>query len=173
MSCALLGVFGCAAPVGTGSAPAPDRILATSDAGVVRDATRMINPSVYVDVRPDSVFKLLPAVYHEVGIDISGWNPATGEMGNGDFSRTATLGGTVLHELIGCGTTMTGLAADSYHVQLSVISRVAAVGSGSNVETVLTARAQDRGSSNGWTSCLTTGMLETRINRLLAQKVKG
>jgi hypothetical protein len=170
---ALLGVIGCAPAAGTGSEPAPNRVLATSDAVIFSDHTRIINPSVHVEARPDSVFKLLRTVYREVGIEVSGWNPATGQIGNGDFARTGTLGGVVLHQFVGCGTTMTGFVADSYHVQFSVISKVAAEGAGSNVETSLNARAQDRGAGMRWSSCLTTGILETRINRLLAEKVKG
>ena len=64
---------------------------------------------------------------------------------------------------------MTGAAADSYRVQMSLISYVTPKAPGSSVQTTLSARAEDPGSSKGWISCLSTGVLETRINKMLGE----
>lgn len=161
---------------GCGSSPAnqpQERILATSDAGVIRDQDHIANPGITVPVSSDSVFKLMPSVFFELGMDANYSNRPAGQIGNRDFTKYSMLGRAPLHEYVVCGSTMTGAAADSYRVQMSVISTVTAEGSGSKIETALSARAADPGSSKGWVSCQTTGTLEGRMHRLLSRKIKG
>jgi hypothetical protein len=56
---------------------------------------------------------------------------------------------------------------------MSLVSYVAASGTGSTVSTRLDAKADDSGSSKGMLSCLSTGMLEGRVNQLLTTRAGG
>lgn len=159
----------CATASGAGSDPNRDRVLATSDAGVLRDDDRIVHPRVVLEISADSALKLLPIAYKAMGVDPAFTDPVKFKVGNPEFTRTGRLGDVLLHNYVGCGTTMTGLAADNYRVQFSVISYVAAKGAGSSVETALTARATDPSASKGWISCLSTQVLETRINKMLTE----
>lgn len=151
--------------------PATERVLATSDEGaIIRDNDIFQTPSIEIPASLDSVFAVIPAIYRELGVEIKVWDPTTGEIGNKNFTKTYRLGKAALHEYVGCGSTMTGPAADVYRVQMSLVSHVKPKGSGSTVQTVLTARADDAGSSKGWISCLSTGVLEDRISKALSTR---
>ncbi len=155
----------------TSAASTPsDRVLATSDAGVIRDYDSFASPPVNIPALPDSVYPVLTAIYKELGIEIEVYDPPSGEIGNKSFSKTYRLGSTALHEFVGCGSTMTGPAADSYRVQMSLVTHLKGSANGTTAQTVLTARAADTGSSKGWVSCLTTGVLEARVNKALAAR---
>lgn len=78
-----------------------------------------------------------------------------------------------MSKYVGCGTTATGLAADSYRVTMQLISRVTPSASGSRLETQLTAYAEDLASSKGKLSCITRGALEHRIHVLAAKHISG
>ncbi len=158
----------CATAPATGTQQ-PDRIIATSDAGVIRDYDQRVHNTVHLDATRDSIFAALHTIYGQLGVEVKLQNPATGEIGNANFTNYYKLAGKPLHEYLGCGSTMTGPAADSYRVQMSLVSYVSPDATGSTVETRLTARADDPGTSKGWMACLTTGVLEERVNQLLAK----
>jgi hypothetical protein len=115
----------------------------------------------------------LNLAYGDLGIEIKLWNPQTGEVGNKNFSKMYRLAGKPLSEYVGCGTITTGQAADSYRVTMSVVSHVTPNGSGSRVETQLTAYAEDIGSGKGTLACLTLGTLEERIHQFAAKHAGG
>ncbi|MBA3646662.1 MAG: hypothetical protein H0W63_10865 [Gemmatimonadaceae bacterium] len=155
----------------TSAASTPsDRVLATSEAGVMRDYDSFASPPVNIPAPPDSVYPVLTAIYKELGIEIEVYDPPRGEIGNKSFSKMYRLGSTPLHEFVGCGSTMTGPAADSYRVQMSLVTHLKVSATGTTAQTVLTARAADTGSSKGWISCLSTGILEARVNKALASR---
>jgi hypothetical protein len=147
------------------------RVLATSDEGaIIRDNDVIVTPAIEIPAPPDSVFAVLPAIYSQFGVEVKVSDRNIGEIGNKGFTKSYRLGKAALHEYVGCGSTMTGPAADSYRVQMSLVSHVKPKGLGSTVETVLTARADDPGSSKGWISCLSTGVLEDRISKALSTR---
>lgn len=165
---AALGLAACA----TASAPGTqqgDRVIASSDAGVIHDYDQGVHKTVKLDNPRDSIMLALRSIYTEMGIEPKLQNPTTGEVGNADFVKYSSLGGQPLHTFVSCGSTMTGPAADSYRVQMSLVSYVTADGAGSQVQTRLAARAADQATSKGWISCLTTGVLEERVNQLLVK----
>jgi len=168
-----LAAIACASAPPAGTPPTSDRVLATSDQGVFRDYDQGSHNLVHIAASPDSVFSLLHAVYGELGVEVKLLNRETGEIGNRAFTKYYRLGGVELHKYVGCGTTMTGPGADSYRVQMSLVSYVARDGTGSTVQTQLSARADDPGSSKGWLSCLSTGALEERVNRTVAAIVQA
>jgi hypothetical protein len=173
---ALFAAVVLAAACASSSGPPPqtsDRIIAITDVGVLR-ATDQNNPGfVRVKVAPDSVLTLLRTIYQEQGIDVKLFDPAKGEIGNRNFSKYYNLKGVALHNFVGCGTSATGPSADTYRITMSVVSSVQRDSTGSDVTTHLEAKADNSGSSTGMLSCLSTGMLEARINQLLLSRSGG
>jgi hypothetical protein len=146
--------------------PVPDdRVLATTESGVVRSHENVATDSV-IDASPDAALAAIEAAYNELGIEVKFRNNATGQMGNKRFSRVRELGGVRLSKYVGCGFAETGPVADYYRVTMSLVSQVTAVGPASRIDTQLTAYAEDLGSSKGRLSCTTLGALEQRVNAL-------
>lgn len=122
---------------------------------------------VSISAPPDSAFVLLRSIYKKFGVDVMAVNPTTGEIGNRQFNRTSKLGGVFLHEYVNCGQSLTGPTADTYRIQLTLMSYVTPSSSGAIVKSQLTARAYDTGAGQGSTQCESTGVLEERIKREL------
>jgi hypothetical protein len=120
-----------------------------------------------VGATPDSVFQVLNQIYAKLGVEVKAVNPQTGEIGNRQFIRTSRLGGTFLHEYLNCGQSLTGPTADTYRIQLTLMSYVTPSPTGSVVKSQLTARAYDSGASQGSTACESTGVLEQKIKKAL------
>jgi hypothetical protein len=160
------------------SAPTQDpsqahRVVATSDVGVIRSFDGPTLAAATSKAAPDSLLAALSTAYSDLGIDVKMWDPRTRQVGNKNFSKMYRLAGKPLSEYLGCGTITTGRAADSYRVTMSAVSHVTPNGSGSRVETQLTAYAEDIGSSKGRLSCLTLGTLEERIHELAIRHAGG
>lgn len=151
------------------SASPSDRVIATTDAGIVRGYEGPASKDAIMNATPDAALVALAAAYADLGIEVKLLNPKTGEVGNKHFSKMYRLAGAPLSTFVGCGLTLTGAAADSYRVTMSLVSQVTPSGSGSRVDTQLTAFAEDIGSSKGTLSCLTLGTLEERIHQLAAK----
>lgn len=187
ISPARLSVFSLALAITTGCAASPpstqpDPVVRTDNSRVgdydpdtnsgclacgLQNFKFVVIEPVVVSASADSSFVLLRAIYKRLGVDVMAVNPATGEIGNRQFNRTSKLGGVFLHEYVNCGQSLTGPTADTYRIQLSLMSYVSADPSGSVVRSQLTARAYDTGAGQGSTACGSTGVLEQKIKRAL------
>jgi hypothetical protein len=165
------GLISCASASTQTSSP-NERVLATMDVGTVRSHDANAADST-IEATADVVFSALAAAYQDLGIEVKFVNSATRQIGNNRFSKMYDIGGVRLSKYVGCGSTETGPAADSYRVTMSIVSQVTPSGTGSRVSTQLTAYAQDLGSSKGTLSCLTLGALEQRINQLTLKHIGG
>jgi len=168
-------IIGACASQAAGRPVQTERDVAVSDEGVLRsyDVGRA---QVSIPGAPrDSVLVALQAIYTKLGVDVTLLNPATGEIGNIKFSKVGRLGDTPLSRYVSCGVTATGVAADTYRVTMSLVSRVTAnvAETGSTVSTQLAAYAQDVGTGTGRISCSTTGALESRLNQMLLNRFGG
>ena len=161
----------CASGSSVPSTP-PQRVLAISDQGTLRADEGVAADSV-IEAAPEAAFAALQSAYKDLGIEIKVLDPGTHTIGSNRFSRMYQLDGVQLSKYVGCGTTPTGLAADSYRVTMQLTSRVRPSTSGSRVETQLTAYAEDLASSTGKISCITRGALEQRIHALAVKHISG
>jgi hypothetical protein len=150
-----------------------DRVVATTDHETIRSHDGPTWGETMVNAPPQATLAALKAAYTDLGIEVKLWNPQTGEVGNKNFSKMYRLAGKPLSEYVGCGTITTGQAADSYRVTMSLVSHVTPSGTGSRVETQLTAYGEDIGSSKGTLACLTLGNLEERIHQLAIKHAGG
>jgi hypothetical protein len=162
---------GCAS---ANQAPArADRVVATSSSGTIRTYEGPTSGQTMIEAPPAAALAALNSAYADLGIEVKLWNPETGEVGNRNFTKMYRLAGKPLSDYVGCGTTTTGQAADSYRVTMSLVSRVTPAAGGSRVETQLTAYAEDIGSSKGTLACLTLGTLEGRLHDLAIRHLTG
>jgi hypothetical protein len=153
------------------SSPRPrDRILAVTDQGTLRSHDEPTEgQGVVLKITPDSALMLLAAVYNELGVEITTRDPTTYQIGNRNFSKYYRLGDAPLATYLGCGDTESGPAANKRRVAMSLMSTVTQESGGSVIRTHLEGRAEQPEFSN-WSSCLTTGALELRINKLVELK---
>jgi hypothetical protein len=142
-----------------------DRVLATTDVGTIR-THEMLGSDSTVEAPPDSAFAALMAAYQDLGIDVKLLNPGTHEIGNRRYTKMYDVAGVRMSKYVGCGSTETGPVADSYRITMSLVSRVTPSGTGSRIDTQLTAFAEDIASSKGVISCTSLGGLEQRIHAL-------
>lgn len=171
---AALVIAACASQ--TASRPArTERDVAVTEEGVLRSYD-IGGVQISIPNAPrDTVLSVLQAIYTNLGIDVTLLSPVTGEVGNIKFARVGRLGDMPLSRLVNCGMTATGVAADTYRVTMSLVSRVNANAStgGSTVSTQLAAYAQDVGTGTGRVSCSTTGVLESHVNQMLVNRFGG
>lgn len=172
---AALGVAcGACSTAGPGAPREPrPRVIATTDERVIRSYDDPSSRTLMLKASPDSAFAALRSLFPVLGIEVKLIDPASGEVGNRNFSKLYRLGETPLREYVNCGSSMTGLAADSYRVTMSVVSRVTPVGTGSKVETQFTAHAEDMSVSKGLVECTTSGTLEMKLHQFLLTRTGG
>lgn len=118
-------------------------------------------------IRPDSAVVRLQAAYALVGIPITLQDAATGRLGNPRFVTRSRIANEPMSRFVNCGQTITGNRADRDQITMSIVTTVRpGPNGGSQVETLLTASAQDRTSGNvgDMIPCTTRGALESRIH---------
>jgi hypothetical protein len=168
---AALGLAACASAPNQAANP-PERVLATTETGIVRAHEEIASDST-ITASPDSTFAAVQAAYQDLGIEIKMMDVATRQIGNRRFTKMYDIGGVRLSKYVGCGSSETGPTADSYRITMSILSRVTPTPDGSRIDTQLTATAQDPGTSKGALSCTSLGGLEQRIHGLAAKHLGG
>lgn len=164
--------LGACSTAATQGAEPSSRVIATGGGVRQADNTRTSDVTT-VNTPAAAMLPALSAAYGDLGIEVKLWNPQTGEVGNRNFTKMFRLAGRPISDYVGCGTTTTGQAADNYRITMSLVSRVTPNGSGSTVETKLTAYAEDINSSKGTLACMTLGTLEQRLQKLALSHVGG
>jgi hypothetical protein len=115
----------------------------------------------------DSTLHLLEMAYTQAHVPVTLVDPEGRRLGNPRLELRGRLNGEALSRLVGCGQSLTTTHADRDQVTFSIVSSVHPVAGGSEVETLLTASAQDRssGTVGEMINCTTTGVLESRIHQ--------
>ena len=169
----VLSLAACAPPVSTAPTASPDvdAITAVSDTHVLKGTGTDLHEDIVVDAPKVEVLNALKDAYAALGIEMKFSNPTTAELGNLDFAKIHSIGGTLLHNYLNCGHTSTGLAADSYRIRMSMVSMVIPEGSLSRIQTRLKASAWDIATSNNPRDCQSLGTLERRLHQLVKTKL--
>jgi hypothetical protein len=156
----------------TGIAAPSERIIASDNQGVMR-TTVAPNAKVRIPAAPSRVLPALRGVFDDLAIPVTTNDPSSGRLGNTNFWKSRRLGNEPISTYLNCGSTITGLAADTYRVYISLLTAVRPDGSGgSELETAFTAQAQNmEGTTADRVACGTTGRLEERIQKMVLQKL--
>jgi hypothetical protein len=174
----LVALPGAAACASSGSQPdiglpePSERVVATDNTTTYRTT---VAPTAKVPIAApvSKVFDALKSIYSDLGIPVAVLDPATGRIGNTDFSKSQRLGKTMLSTYFNCGNSIVGPAADNYRVYISMLSMVSPSGTdGSVLETALTAAARNmEGTATDKVICATTGKLEQSIREQVERKL--
>ena len=118
------------------------------------------------------VWAVLPAVFAQLGIEITRIDSGEGVIGNPGY-RALRVEGQRLSRFLDCGRSFGRDYADHYSVTLAVLVQlVPAPDGGTVVRTVLDAYAQDPSRSGGAVHCITWGSLERRIGEIVAERLE-
>lgn len=114
------------------------------------------------------VWAALPAAYDSVGLKLSTLQPATYTIGNEGMNIRRVLAKTPLSRYIDCGKTQIDHNADTYEVNLAMLTRLAIDASGgTKITTTLTAAAKPVAFSGDYVRCTSWEKLETRLHDVL------
>ena len=161
MVAAVSAVVGCA-PAGTSPGPERDAtVVSVPTAGrqdlESRQRAADVATFVNLDAPPDRVWAVLDRAYADSGIPVMLRDPEHWTMGNRNLEIARRLNGTQLSHYFTCGSTSMGTeAADSYRLQLNVVSTVMKQGNGTHVETYARALARQVGTSSPPLNCTST-----------------
>lgn len=149
------------------SAPAPETVRVVG--GGAGSIAMGMSPSA-VDAHSTTlsasladVWRVLPAAYESLGIQLSVIDSATHVIGNSGFNLRRRLGSTPLVRLIDCGTTQGGPSAETYDIHMSVVTQVRAGDSGTIIGTTVEPMGKPAAFSGEYIRCSSTGVLESRL----------
>ena len=122
-----------------------------------------------VPAKPELAWPALLEAYQEVGLTVNAIDERNRVVGVRGQRATRRLAGERLSSFFDCGSNMTGVIADSYHIDMDVISVLTpSADGGTRIRTSTTASAMNpQGSSANAVPCGSNGTLETRIAALL------
>ncbi|HEX8360479.1 MAG TPA: hypothetical protein VF613_10240 [Longimicrobium sp.] len=179
-SALLLGTLAACASTGTSGTDTGERnttMVTTTNAAGQTSTTAITTYSdvgsrpVEVAGTPDRVFAALGDAYQQFGIPLVTSDPPNRTAGNTQLRLRRMLGGKPLSDYLDCGIAgLTGPAADTYPVRLSVVSTVTPAGATSQLRTVVRA-AYITAEQSGTTPCNSKGALETAIARAVQLQV--
>lgn len=132
---------------------------------------------LYVDtlwVPLDRVWRVMPAVYNALEIQITTFDAEKNTIGNAGMKVYRRLGKTPLTRYLDCGRTQIGQSAESYDIQMSVLTRLTPVDSGRTVvSTNIEAAGRPMQFAGGETQCRTKGALEGELLLVLKARLQG
>jgi hypothetical protein len=165
-----LGVLLCAAS-------AAPQLAAQTQAGSVQPSqpteAAVVSGRADLQAPLDKVWDALPAAYASLSIPITVNEPANHVIGAERMRTHHYLGDVRLSKLLDCGETAGGLNADTYEVNLSVLTQLQPTASGgTTVTTKVDAAAKPASTAGQYNSCVSTGQLETRLVRFIESEIR-
>ena len=167
-----LALAGCAttnAATGSSDARDPIRVASTGLASMSIE-THTTNTAVggKVGFAVDRVWGPLRAAYDSLAIPVAVFSATTGTMGNSSLRVRRRLGEVAISKYINCGNVQGGPSADSYEIQLSVITTAVPAEQGTtNLMTLVEAQGRPVTIAGEYMRCTSTGGIETRILELV------
>jgi hypothetical protein len=161
--------------VGTTTRPETVRVVDSSGAGATLTVTTQTRASaINVPATVEQVWRVLPAVYEELGLPVRQMNSSTHVIGNPGFSARRQIGRVPLTRYFDCGRTQDRPSAETYELQISVLTQVQRGESeGSILSTSLQATARPVNFPTGAVQCTSTGALEARLAEAVRTHTRG
>jgi len=137
----------------------------TYDLTAVQDRNVLVAPIL---APSDSVWKVMPGVFIELGVDPGTVDQRNRVIANTSFVARHTLGDSRVSKYVDCGSVMGAKTADQATVTLSLVVQVVAdSGDISQLRTQLGGVATMDGAVANRITCTSTGALEARIARMV------
>lgn len=116
----------------------------------------------------------LAKAYSDLGVPLTRVTPEIHVLGNEGMKRSHTLGNTRLSSLLECGIGGGGANADTYSINMSVVSKLQALSdSTTEIATFVQATAAPMSFGNAPVVCTTTGWLEGKISAAVSGGAAG
>lgn len=162
-----LALAGCTPPEATSTpstSPTPATMRETSTGYEIITADNSHAAVHRVAASLQRVWTDLPEVHAELGISVEVMNSGSQEIGNRRFVVRRMFAGNPLSTFLDCGTVVGVLIANTYRIEMSVLTSLRpSTSGGTELHTRVEGKAFDPGSSGGAVPCRTTGRLEQRI----------
>jgi len=174
MLCLLLGATACASSqhAAPSTGVAQQTFSIAGDAGAMTVTKTVTAQTTKLAGSVDVVWQALPAVLDSLGVRATLIDPAQHTIGVEQIKIRVRLGTTPLSRYLDCGQTQIGPNADSYEVLLTVRSSVTALETGSQLGTLVDAIARPISFRQNYSSCSTTGLLESRIADAIKRRLQ-
>jgi hypothetical protein len=170
----LLALTACATS-GPNEIDRPDERVSLSDGGsqvfavnISRDHAAL---TTAFDVSPETIWRLLPEVYADVGLPEPAVDPSTWTAAVQNHTVMRRLGDERMSRLIACGRDMTGDYADTHRIRLDVRTWVTGAAPATEVHTRVEATATSVEGRAGRITCTTRGRLEQSIAEALRTRL--
>lgn len=173
----LAGVLvGCApaVPGGASTAPGPDvRLNAPQGSEVLSIGATVVRGVANLQDPIDKVWAALPVAYDSLAIPLTVLDATNHVIGNEGLKLRRRLGRVRLSEFLNCGNGEGGPSADSYDVNLSVVTKLQPNSNGGTTATItVDGVAKPAEFSGDYIKCATTGALETRLVKLVQPQLQ-
>jgi hypothetical protein len=175
----LLLVGACAPATPLSSAGRESRVTVATEAGASASTDLRLRRDDLVvttelQANRAALWSVLAAAYVEIGLPEPTLDGRSWTARLASHSATRRIGPQAMSRFLECGSSISGLNADVYSIQLSVQTALEAVGDGttrvhSRVEAVAVNRS---GVSSNALPCSSTGQLERRLSAALAERAR-
>jgi hypothetical protein len=168
-----LALAGCAttnAATGASESRESLRVAGGGGLGSMNVETHTTNTAVggKVGFAIDRVWGPLRAAFDSLGIPVATVSAATGTMGNPSLRVRRRLGDLAVSKYINCGNVQGGQSADSYEIQLSVMTTAVPAEQGTtNISTLVEAQGRPVTIAAEYMRCTSTGLIESRLVELV------
>jgi hypothetical protein len=118
------------------------------------------------------VWAIMPVVYDSLGLPVNKIDQAGYVIGAENQPVRRQLGKMPLSRYIDCGSMQGGPSADSYEVNLTLLTTLRPSESGTTAFTVLQAMARPVSTRGDWRQCSSQGLLERRLAEALQKALR-
>jgi hypothetical protein len=157
---------------GNRAAEAPATIGQSPTTGEIRVGQQSAATTT-VNARPAAVWEVLPQIYLDLGINPEVNDPAALTFGTRRFTQSR-LGDVPTANYLRCAFQGSGVAtASSYRIRLTVVSYLSdAPGGQTRMMTEVSGQASSVANSSAPVNCVSTGALEDRIQKDVAERLR-
>jgi hypothetical protein len=121
----------------------------------------------------DEVWNVMPAVYDSVGIQVARLDRAQRVIGNPSLSIRGRLRNVPLSRYLDCGRTQIDFNADTYQINLSVLTQLfSEPNGGTTIATTVEAQARPLQFAQEWLRCTSRGGIEQQIAGVTQAKLR-
>jgi hypothetical protein len=168
----LMAVGGCASSGGGSAQPSVPQTVRVSGGGTGGIAINTVaNTSANVAtvaIPLDRVWRVLPQVYDSIAVPVNTVDLNSHTFGNTEFKLRRQLGKVPLNRYINCGNAQGPPSADTYEIELSVLTTLAADDKGgTTITTVVESSGRPVTLAGEFSRCSSRGVLEPLIVSLV------
>ncbi len=149
-----------------------DRTVVVDEQGAVKVHNDQLTTAVDLPAPVDKVWDAVTSTYAVLRVDRTLINRETGEQGNQKLLWSRQFDHKPVSTFINCGDSpFSGPNADLSPVDVSLVTRVRAKGTGTMITTVLSGTLMKPGANTGTIYCASTGALEHHLAEIVASRL--